>query len=188
MLVGSFLIISNEEVEGSDINGHFLNFTHASYWGDNDGDYSGAAVSSAGDVNGDGYDDFLIGSYGNDAGGASSGHAYLILGKAAPWYMKHRIETQDASFIGEDAGDYAGYSLAGAGDVNGDGYDDILIGAFYDDDGGSNAGQTYLILGKSTGWSLNTDLSTGSMTSFPRRATLAGLYRPYPISSRVRYS
>ena len=57
-----------------------------------------------------------------------------------------------ASFWGEDTGDYSGYSVAGAGDVNGDGYDDILIGAYMNAEGGDRAGQTYLILGKPDGW------------------------------------
>ncbi|TET92030.1 MAG: hypothetical protein E3J35_00050 [Methanomassiliicoccales archaeon] len=59
--------------------------------------------------------------------------------------MDTDLSMADASFWGEDAGDYSGWSVAGAGDVNGDGYDDILIGAPYDDDGGASAGQTYLI-------------------------------------------
>jgi hypothetical protein len=60
------------------------------------------------------------------------------------------LSLASASFIGEDVGDYSGYSVSGAGDVNGDGYDDILISAPQNDDGGSNAGQTYLIYGGST--------------------------------------
>ncbi|MCI0480143.1 MAG: integrin alpha [Candidatus Dadabacteria bacterium] len=64
-----------------------------------------------------------------------------------------------ASFWGEDSEDNAGLSVAGAGDVNGDGYDDLLIGAYRDEDGGNVAGQTYLIVGKASGWALDTDLS-----------------------------
>ena len=65
----------------------------------------------------------------------------------------------DASFIGEKADDFSGFSVAGAGDVNGDGYDDILIGAIGNDDGGTYTGQTYLFFGKESGWSMDTDLS-----------------------------
>ena len=57
------------------------------------------------------------------------------------------LSNANASFIGEDASDFSGRSVAGAGDVNNDGYDDILIGAYGDDDGGFAAGQTYLIFG-----------------------------------------
>ena len=69
------------------------------------------------------------------------------------------MSNSNASFWGEDSEDWSGYSVAGAGDVNGDGYDDILIGASGDDDGGNWAGQTYLILGKAIGWAMDSDLS-----------------------------
>jgi len=59
--------------------------------------------------------------------------------------MDTDLSASDASFWGEDESDLSGASVAGAGDVNGDGYDDILIGAVYDEEGGTDAGQTYLI-------------------------------------------
>ena len=64
------------------------------------------------------------------------------------------LSNADASFWGEDAGDWSGWSVASAGDVNGDGADDFLIGAPYDDEGGTEAGQTYLLLGTGpvVGW------------------------------------
>ena len=69
-----------------------------------------------------------------------------------------RLGLVHASFWGEDSSDYTGYSVSGVGDVNGDGYDDIIIGAPYDEDGGSSAGQTYWILGKASGWAIDTVL------------------------------
>ena len=57
------------------------------------------------------------------------------------------LSNANASFWGEDVNDYSGYSVASAGDANGDGYDDFLIGAYNDEDGGIGAGQTYLLLG-----------------------------------------
>ena len=53
----------------------------------------------------------------------------------------------DATFQGEDDDDKAGVRLAAAGDVNGDGYDDIVIGAPQDDSGASNAGAAYVFFG-----------------------------------------
>ena len=79
--------------------------------------------------------------------------------KALNYSMDTDLSNVDASFIGEDASDYSGWSVAGAGDVNGDGYDDILIGAPYDEDGGTNAGQTYLILGNASGSAMDNDLA-----------------------------
>ncbi|MCU0798185.1 MAG: hypothetical protein MUC62_00745, partial [Candidatus Thermoplasmatota archaeon] len=139
-----------------------LAWSSASFIGEDANDYSGISIGSAGDVNGDGYDDLLIGAYGDDDGGADAGQAYLILGAKDGWAMDRDLSMASASFWGEDAGDEAGRRVAGAGDVNGDGYDDILIGAPMDDDGGINAGQTYLILGKATGWTMDVDLSTAS--------------------------
>ncbi|MFW3145594.1 MAG: hypothetical protein ACMUIE_02135 [Thermoplasmatota archaeon] len=136
-----------------------LSTADASFKGESSSDDSGFSVAGAGDVNGDGYDDFLIGAYGNDEGGGNAGQAYLVLGKRTGWSSNTALSNVDASFIGEDAGDYAGYSIAGAGDLNGDGYDDIVVASPYDDDGGTSAGQVYIILGKPSGWTMNTDLS-----------------------------
>ena len=132
----------------------------ASFIGEDADDYSGFSVACAGDVNGDGYDDILIGAEGDDDGGNQAGQTYLILGKATGWSMDTDLSNADASFIGEDAGDLSGRSVAGAGDINADGYDDILIGAYCDEEGGGDyAGQTYLILGKASGWAMDTNLS-----------------------------
>jgi hypothetical protein len=136
-----------------------LSSSNASFWGEDAGDQSGYSVSGAGDVNNDGFDDILIGAFGDDDGGSIAGQTYLIFGKSSGWSMDTDLSTANASFIGEDADDRSSYSVSGAGDVNNDGFDDILIGAYLNDDGGSNAGQTYLILGKSSGWTMDTDLS-----------------------------
>jgi hypothetical protein len=138
-----------------------LSGADASFWGEDTGDYSGWSVASAGDVNGDGRDDFLIGAYGDDDGGSFAGQTYLILGRAAAdWGMDFDLSNADASFWGEDADDRSGYSVASAGDVNGDGRDDFLIGAYLDEDGGSSAGQSYLVLGRAAAdWGMDFDLS-----------------------------
>jgi hypothetical protein len=135
---------------------------NASFLGEDEFDHSGRSVAGAGDVNGDGYDDILIGARGNGEGGPSAGQTYLILGKELGWSLDTNLATSDASFWGEEAGDRTGESVAGAGDINGDGFDDILIGCFDNDEGGSGAGQTYLILGKALGWSMDSNLSNAS--------------------------
>ncbi len=148
---------SSGKVPGMDTD---LGDSLASFVGEDIDNLAGFSVAGAGDVNGDGYDDILIGAIYNKEGGLDAGQTYLIFGKKAEWSMDTNLSNVDASFWGEDAYDGSGYSVAGAGDVNGDGYDDILIGAIWNDEGGSDAGQTYLILGKTTGWSMDTDLST----------------------------
>jgi hypothetical protein len=125
-----------------------VSLASASFWGEHSGDHSGYSVSGAGDVNGDGYEDILIGSY-------------LILGKASGWAMDTGLSSASAYFRGK-GNDCGGSSVAGAGDVNGDGYDDILIGAYGDEGHGSNSGQTYLVFGKVSGWLMDMNLSLAS--------------------------
>ncbi len=114
-------------------------------------DWSGISVSTAGDVNGDGYDDILIGAYRADpASGANAGETYLIYGSSSLGSAV-ALSGADVTFTGKAASDQSGYSVSTAGDVNGDGYDDILIGANWANPGDvSNAGETYLIYGSST--------------------------------------
>jgi hypothetical protein len=80
----------------------------------------GTAIGGAGDVNHDGFDDLLIGSSGF---GNYTGRTYLYLGSVNP------DTVADAVYTGQNTGDQFGESVAGAGDVNGDGYNDFLIGS-----------------------------------------------------------
>lgn len=137
-----------------------LSISDASFRGETASDEIGAAIDICGDVNGDGYDDILIGTSDNDEAGSNTGQSYLIFGKASGWAGNSSVSSSDASFRGESTGDESGVALSGVGDVNGDGYDDLMITAWLDDDGGTDAGQVYMILGKSTGWSMDTSLSS----------------------------
>ena len=118
-------------------------------------DLSGFSVSSAGDVNGDGYDDLIIGAFRADPGGNSNaGETYLVYGGArAPGAagvldLSALDGANGFTLTGLDVFDYSGFSVSSAGDVNGDGYDDLIIGAYRaDPDGDSNAGETYLVFG-----------------------------------------
>ena len=116
-------------------------------------------VSNAGDINMDGYDDILLGSPGNDDGGAEAGKVYLIYGYPGGWKADASIETAaNASFVGEKAGDQLS-KVSAVGDVNGDGFDDFMIGAPFNNEGGTNAGKSYLIYGKSETFTKNADIS-----------------------------
>jgi len=150
----TYLILGKASGWAMDTN---LSASDASFWGEDTADYSGSSVAGAGDVNGDGYDDILIGAPHNDESIYNAGQTYLLLGKASGWTMDTSLSASDTSFLGEDYNYYSGLSITGAGDVNGDGYDDILIGAPFNGEGIIGAGQTYLILGKASGWTMDTD-------------------------------
>ena len=114
---------------------------------------------SAGDVNGDGFDDLIVGVW-----GAGDGAAYVIYGKATAFPAVLDIAaiaagTGGFAIAGENAGDYAGRSVSIAGDVNGDGIDDLIFGAGRDDSGGDDAGAAYVVFGRADGFTTPVDLA-----------------------------
>ena len=128
----------------------------ASFIGKQEYDHAGEAVAIVGDVNQDGFDDFIIGAPLNDDGAEESGKVYLFLGKSSGWNQNMDIESADASFIGTRSREWAGYIVSSAGDINGDGFADFLIGAPHFDYFG---GRVYLILGKAEiDWGANFSL------------------------------
>ncbi len=124
------------------------------------GDLTGASVAAAGDVNGDGLQDILVGAPGADPGGRQdAGVTYLIYGTTK--YRSYDRPTLNLADLpstvgvvleGVDPGDQSGASVAGAGDVNGDGYFDILIGAYNANHG---RGAAYLAFGSPFGIAAN---------------------------------
>ncbi len=107
----------------------------------------GLSVASAGDVNNDGFDDLLIGApgYAPDATTPDVGRAYLYLGSASG-----PAATPDWTGEGEGQRSSYGDALSGAGDIDGDGYDDFLIAASKHDVPAMDAGKVYLFRGGPT--------------------------------------
>ena len=120
------------------------------------GDQAGWSVASAGDVNGDGLIDLIVGARNASAGGrAASGRSYVVFGKTNNTAVDlASIAVSGGGFVinGQGASDQAGYSVAGAGDVNGDGLADLIVGAIGWDSPTSqaNVGRSYVVFGKSS--------------------------------------
>ena len=133
----------------------------------NAGDQLGFSVSSAGDVNNDGYDDVIVGARLADPGGrTNAGEAYVIYGNSTFSNINLGsvlLTSQGFSIFGDEAHDQLGFSVSSAGDVNNDGYGDIIVGARNADPGGrTNAGEAYIIYGNAT--LSDIDLSVTDMT------------------------
>jgi hypothetical protein len=108
--------------------------------------FMGFSVASAGDVNGDGYNDVIIGAFLYDNGQVDEGVAFVYHGSASG------INTSPAVILETNqASAYFGYSVAGAGDVNGDGYGDVIVGAKAFDDGDTDEGAAFVFHGSSSG-------------------------------------
>jgi hypothetical protein len=110
------------------------------------GDSVGDAISGGGDVNGDGVPDLMVGAPDANLGASDNGGAWLFLG---PVVGSWTVNDASTAFTGGAASDGAGLSVGLGGDVDGDGYGDILIGAAGYNDGtaGADAGATYLFFG-----------------------------------------
>ena len=120
-------------------------------------DFSGGSVSGVGDVNGDGFDDVIVGASSAGPDGNSAGESYVVFGKADSARIDlGALGSSGFKIDGIDASDFSGSSVSGAGDVNGDGFDDVIVGApGADPDGNSRAGESYVVFGKADSASID---------------------------------
>lgn len=124
--------------------------------GDTGATETGYAVTGAGDMNADGYADVVLGAPG--AGDQGEGAVYIMFGQSVR-FDESSVSTA-VRYTGETAGDQFGSRVAGAGDINADGYDDIIVAALYADTYDRNAGAVYIIYGQAS-------LAGGSVKDLP---------------------
>lgn len=139
------------------INGVIFNGISAS-------DLAGLSVGGFGDFNDDGISDILIGAIGADPNGnTDAGSVYVVFGSktfTSPFALSSLDGTNGVIYNGIDAADSTGISTMFAGDINSDGISDIVIGAEGADTNGLEAGEAYVVYGKSTSFSSPIELSS----------------------------
>ncbi len=128
-----------------------LSTATATYTGESAGDEVGwgASVSAAGDVNNDGYDDVIVGARNQSAAATNAGAAYVLLGPVPAG--THSLAAASARLLGETADNYTGDSVGAAGDVDGDGYGDVVVGSGYNSIGATEGGAAWILRGPLTG-------------------------------------
>lgn len=118
-----------------------MNAPDAKITGDGIGDHAGTSVAVLGDVDGDGFDDLAIGAPGRDEGGEDAGAAYVLFG---PVFGAGSLADADVKLVGATAFDFAGQSVAPAGDFDADGYPDLVVGAPFHDGLAPSSGAAYV--------------------------------------------
>lgn len=112
-------------------------------------DHTVVSANAAGDVNGDGLQDLIVGASDDDSAGNDAGRSYVVFGKADGAAVELSALGSGGFLIdGESPDDHSGYWVDGAGDVNGDGLDDVVVGAWAASTNGLAAGSTYVVFGK----------------------------------------
>src|SRR6185436_154804 len=148
-------------------------------------DRSGESVAGAGDVNGDGLADLIVGAHqGDPAIGSEAGRSYVVFGRSAGTVDLSAVAAGTGGFVinGAFPGDKSGVSVAGAGDVNGDGLADLVVGAssYYGNDA---AGRSYVVFGRTGSGSVDLTAVSEGTGGFLINGQCAGDYSRTRVAS-----
>ncbi|CAM9630564.1 unnamed protein product [Pylaiella littoralis] len=146
-------------------------------------DEAGYSCSGGFDINGDGFSDFIIGAPSGGTAGEFNGEAYVVFGQESLADFDTVVLDTDLggvngfNIIGPSGYAYAGSAVAGLGDVNGDGYDDVVVGAFGGElDGRYRAGAAYVVFGRAEGdFAASYDLGSAAVIDGESAASFLGL-------------
>jgi len=172
---GVYLLLGKSTIDWS-LNMLVGQAASALFCGNHDYDFTGYNIDGGGDFNGDGLSDMLIGAPGNwDREPPFPGKAFVVLGREnADWGMNFVLENSaDDDFLGERDNDQFGYAVSFIGDLNLDGYDEILCSAAYKNLKYSWQGKVYLIPGNAQGYPRGALAAESTVASFTYQANEA---------------
>ncbi|MEZ4235009.1 MAG: MopE-related protein [Myxococcota bacterium] len=145
-----YLIYGGFTTTGTTTTGTLAATDGVAFNGETSYDDLGYSVASGGDLDGDGRDELVLGAYGQDGAASSAGAVYLFYGTATPMTGTRTASSADAVLQGTNASDYLGYAVTMVDDVDGDGLDEMLLGAYGNDLAANSAGAAFLVLGSTT--------------------------------------
>ena len=131
--------------------------------GSYDYSWSWSSLSSVGDINGDGCDDLLVATYASDAEGNYSFGSHVVFGSAEgidAGIDPAALDGTNGFRLLAGSEDVYGWAVSSAGDINGDGCDDLLVGTYGYDADGNYGGTTYLIYGAAAGFASGVDVAS----------------------------